>query len=116
MCLLCCVSVCNVCCVVCPDRGSGSSEGEAEQHQQGDGLRARAHVGEAEAGLVAAVPPLGGLELQQVQRQHGGRYDGELTAQGQHGGRYDGELTAQAWRTLRWGANSTGLEDATMGS
>ena len=75
------VWVCVSCVVVSgPDRGSRSSEGQAEQHEQGDGLGGRGHVGEAEVGLVAAVAPLGGLELQQVQGQHGARRHGELPA------------------------------------
>lgn len=68
--------------VECSDRGCWSSEGEAEQHEQRDEFVSWVHIGHAEGGLVTAVAPLGWLEelgeLQQVQRQHGGRYDGQL--------------------------------------
>lgn len=72
-------------------RGSRSSEGQAEQHEQGDELVACLDVRHAECAVVTAEAHLGRLEdigqLQEIQRDHGGGHDGQLESteeQGKH--------------------------------
>lgn len=78
--LLACLHLCVCVCVT--DRDGRSSEGQAEQHEQGDNLMSGLYVGQAEAAVVAAVPRADRLEhvcqLQKVQTHHRRHQDGEL--------------------------------------
>lgn len=62
--------------------GSRSSEGQAEQHEQGDELVACLDVRHAERAVVTAEAHLGRLEdisqLQEIQWDHGGGHNGQL--------------------------------------
>lgn len=69
---------------VMTDRGGGSGEGQAEQHEEGHHFPVGLHVGQAQAPVVAGVAREHGLEhvrqLQEVQTDHRRGQDGELSA------------------------------------